>query len=138
MTTQNEPTEGMKPGFPFNCMAMFPEQIRDFIKLDLGPALEKAGYGAEKFRLFIIDDQRLFLPRWTRIILSDPEAARYVYGASFHWYMNALAPAAESLSRVHDKYAGLVLLSTEAATGGTVAPTPGYDRKSGLVSLKIY
>ena len=64
MTAQNEPIDGLETEFPFQCMGFTPEKYRDFIKLDLGPALEKAGYG--KVKLMMLDDQRLFLIDWAK------------------------------------------------------------------------
>lgn len=127
MTTQNEPWDGFVPGFPFNCLGLTAEQIRDFIKLDLGPALNQSEFTTDRFRLFIVDDQRLYLPSWTRRIMADPDAAKYVYGAAFHWYMNFLVPASY-LDQVHREYPDLVLLSTEACTGSTVVPLPFHKR----------
>ena len=71
LTTQNEPTDGYIPHFPFQAMGWYPEQQRDFVKLDLGPALHSAGY--EDVKLMILDDQRLLLPYWAdkvRVIIN--------------------------------------------------------------------
>lgn len=62
LTAQNEPTDGYFPHFTFQAMGWYPEQQRDFVKLDLGPALHNAGY--EDVKLMILDDQRLLLPYW--------------------------------------------------------------------------
>jgi hypothetical protein len=47
-------------------MGWTPEMQRDFIKLDLGPALH--GSGLQDIKLMILDDQRLFLPHWAKIV----------------------------------------------------------------------
>ena len=45
LTVQNEPTAGLVPIYKWQCMAMEPHTMRDFIKMDLGPALQLNGYG---------------------------------------------------------------------------------------------
>ncbi|GFS09420.1 glucosylceramidase [Elysia marginata] len=69
MTAQNEPIDGLEAEFPFQCMGFTPEVYRDFIKMDLGPALEKAGYG--KLKLMMLDDQRMFLIEWAKVDLNN-------------------------------------------------------------------
>ncbi|KAK8773049.1 hypothetical protein V5799_012418 [Amblyomma americanum] len=43
---------------------------RDFVKLDLGPALEKAGYGPDKLKIMVIDDNRQVLRQWPGVDLN--------------------------------------------------------------------
>jgi len=62
LTGQNEPTDGNVPKFGFQAMGWTPETQRDFIALDLGPTLEKYGYG--NLKIMILDDSRLQLPYW--------------------------------------------------------------------------
>lgn len=47
-------------------MGFTPEQQRDFIKMDLGPALHSAGYG--NISLMILDDVRIFIITWAKIV----------------------------------------------------------------------
>ena len=49
----------------------------------------------------ICDDQRLFVPHWTRGILESPAADSYVDGIGVHWYTDDIigledAPALEA------------------------------------------
>ena len=62
LTAQNEPTDGYIYKHFFQAMGFTPEQQRDFIKLDLGPALHNNSFGDVK--LMILDDNRLLLPYW--------------------------------------------------------------------------
>lgn len=62
LTAQNEPSDGYIVDFSFQAMGWTPESQRDYIALDLGPALEASGYG--DLKLMILDDQRIFLPEW--------------------------------------------------------------------------
>lgn len=116
LTTGNEPLNGFIPFFKFNCMAFTPQLQRDFIKLDLGPALAAAGYGHVK--LMILDDQRYLLPGWADVVLADPIAASYVSGIGFHWYGNNFAPSS-ILDHVHKSHPDKFLLSTEATEGSS-------------------
>lgn len=116
LTTGNEPLNGFIPFFKFNCMAFTPQLQRDFIKLDLGPALAAAGY--EHVKLMILDDQRYLLPGWADVVLADPVAASYVAGIGFHWYGNNFAPAS-ILDRVHKSHPDKFLLATEATEGAS-------------------
>ncbi len=44
MAIQNEPAIGLQDHFPWNTMGFTPEMERDFVKNDLGPTLEAAGW----------------------------------------------------------------------------------------------
>lgn len=112
LTTQNEPSDGMITGFPFQCLGWTPELQRDFVAKDLGPALEAAGFGHVK--LMILDDQRIFLPYWPEVVLKDPEAAKYVSGIAVHWYEDLFIPTIaldDTYKEFGDKY---FILNTEA------------------------
>lgn len=76
------------------------ETERDFVKYDLGPALQQAGYGDVK--LMIYDDNRLTLPGFTEQVLSDNETAKFVSGVGVHWYEDSYLPAF-LLSDLHNK-----------------------------------
>uniref|UniRef100_A0A8C6DE41 Glucosylceramidase n=1 Tax=Moschus moschiferus TaxID=68415 RepID=A0A8C6DE41_MOSMO len=67
VTAENEPTAGLLSGYPFQCLGFTPEHQRDFIALDLGPILANSTH--RDVRLFMLDDQRLLLPRWAQVNL---------------------------------------------------------------------
>lgn len=115
LTTGNEPIDGFILDFRFNCLAFTPWAQRDFLKLDLGPALNASGFGAVK--VLIMDDQRYLLPLWAKIILQDAAAAQYVSGIAFHWYGNSVAPP-QVLDLTHHMYPDKFLISTEATIMG--------------------
>lgn len=68
ITTQNEPTDGCIQDFPFQSMCFPPENQRDFLKLHLGPTLQKANFGVDNLKLMILDDDRLLLPKWAEVV----------------------------------------------------------------------
>ena len=55
---------------------------RDFVKLDLGPALAKAGYGRDKLNVMAYDDARSSHPmvEWMDTCFNDTEAKQYLHG----------------------------------------------------------
>ncbi|XP_025078036.1 glucosylceramidase-like [Pomacea canaliculata] len=111
LTAQNEPTDGKIYKFPFQAMGWTPETQRDFIKLDLGPALHANGF--QDIKLMILDDDRLFLPEWGPGVLSDPEAKKYISGVAVHWYLDTVIPL-NVLDFTHDKFPDTFLFATEA------------------------
>lgn len=114
MTGQNEPVDGLEADFPFQCMGFTPEMYRDFIKMDLGPALEKAGYG--KVKLMMLDDQRLFLIDWAKVVLGDPDANKYIAGIGIHWYLDTFLPAS-LITDAHNLFPNKFIFATEACEG---------------------
>ncbi|KAL3186897.1 hypothetical protein MRX96_004708 [Rhipicephalus microplus] len=116
LTTQNEPTSGFVPFYPWQTLGFTACSQRNFVTLDLGPALEHAGYGAGKVKVLIFDDNRLFLPLWANMILSDHEAAKYVHGVGVHWYQNKFVGPAV-LDHVRQHFPDKFILATEACSG---------------------
>ncbi|XP_064474561.1 lysosomal acid glucosylceramidase-like isoform X5 [Ornithodoros turicata] len=113
LTTENEPTNGEIPNFPFQCMGFTPETMRDFVKLDLGPALEANGYGFLK--LMILDDERYDMIRWAQTILQDTNASSFVSGIGVHWYGDFAEPWI--LDKTHEAFPEKFILGTEACEG---------------------
>ena len=60
------------------------EDERDFVKNYLGPTLNIKGMSSKK--LIVWDHNRDLLYQRASTILSDPEAAQYVWGIGYHWY----------------------------------------------------
>jgi glucosylceramidase len=84
------------------------EETREFVRDYLGPALIK--HGLKDVRLMIWDHNRDIMYEWIQPILSDPEAARYVWGTAFHWYV---ADRFENVQITHDAFPDKHLLFTE-------------------------
>jgi len=119
LTVENEPDNGFKhlgKENRFNDLGFTPETQRDFIKLNLGPTLEKAGYGPTNLSLIIFDgEKRADVEKWSRTIIGDKEAEKYVSGIAFHWYENK-PENIETIDKTHDLYPNKFLISTEACT----------------------
>ena len=82
LTVQNEPLATQK----WESCIFTAEAERDFVKNFLGPTLKKERLSGVK--LIVWDHNRDLLPQRANTILSDPEAAKYVWGVGFHWYEN--------------------------------------------------
>jgi glucosylceramidase len=84
------------------------EEERDFVKNFVGPTLAKAGLAGKK--LIVWDHNRDLLYQRASTLLNDPEAAKYIWGVGFHWYVN---DAFENVKRVHEAFPGKNLIFTE-------------------------
>lgn len=60
------------------------EEERDFVRDHLGPALAASRH--RQVRLMIWDHNKDILHERAAAVLSDPEAARHVWGIGVHWY----------------------------------------------------
>ena len=109
LSVQNEP---MAKQTWESCMYTAQEET-DFIKNHLGPALQHNGLGATK--LIAWDHNRDLLYQRASTYLSDPDAARYIWGIGFHWYevWNG-GRQYDNVQRVAEAFPGKNLLLTEA------------------------
>jgi glucosylceramidase len=80
LTIQNEPMATQT----WESCVYSAEDERDFLKNYLGPTMRKAGLGDKK--IIAWDHNRDLIYQRADTLLSDPKAARYVWGIGFHWY----------------------------------------------------
>ena len=80
ITVQNEPMATQR----WESCIYTAEEERDFLKRYLGPTMAKAGLSDKK--IIAWDHNRDLVYQRASTILSDPEAAKYVWGIGFHWY----------------------------------------------------
>jgi glucosylceramidase len=81
VTVQNEP---MAKQIWESCIYTA-NQERDFVKNALGPAFQKEGLSNKK--IIIWDHNRGLMYQRASTVLNDPDAAKYVWGVGFHWYV---------------------------------------------------
>lgn len=104
VTVQNEP---MASQTWESCIYTADEE-RDFVKNALGPTFWKNGMKDKK--IIIWDHNRGLMYQRASTTLNDPQAAKYVWGVGFHWYvMNNF----ENVKRVHEAFPDTHLLFTE-------------------------
>jgi glucosylceramidase len=109
VSVQNEPMAVQRWD---SCIYSAAEE-RDFVRDHLGPALEQAGLG--HVRIVIWDHNRDEMVERASVVLSDPDAARYVWGTGFHWYVE---DHFEHVQLVHDAWPDKKLLFTEGCQEG--------------------
>ena len=83
------------------------EEERDFVKHHLGPVL-RASHPDTK--IIVWDHNRDVLVERGAVVLSDPEAAQYVWGVGNHWYVSE---AFENLTALHNLFPDKHILFTE-------------------------
>ena len=113
ITVQNEP-EAVQV---WDSCIFSEEEERDFIKNHLGPELEAAGLSDVK--ILIHDHNRDIIVKRAKKILEDPEAAKYIWGTGFHWYVS---DEFSNVGRVHDMFPDKHLLFTEGCLEGGIKP----------------
>ncbi|MEN6384133.1 MAG: glycoside hydrolase family 30 protein [Phycisphaerales bacterium] len=113
VTVQNEPDALQRWD---SCLYSNSEE-RDFLKFYLGPTL--AEQGLSHIKIIVWDHNKDILVERISTILSDPEAAKYVWGIGFHWYAGTFF---ENLAKVHKFFPDKQLLATEGCHEGGVKP----------------
>lgn len=88
---------------------------RDFVRDYLGPTMHAEGL--QDVKILIWDHNRDIMVRRAAGVLSDPEAAKYVWGTGFHWYVSE---DFESVGKVHEMFPDKHLLFTEGCQEGGV------------------
>lgn len=121
MTVQNEPKTGFAKDFPWNTMGYTPEMERDFIKTDLGPTLEQAGWTPKNFSIMFYDHDRDTIASWADVVLKDKDAAKYVKGVAVHWYGD-MNTGPSHLTQTHNAHPDFFILATEACVANWSRP----------------
>ena len=109
ITIQNEP---MATQTWESCIYSAQDE-RDFLKNFLGPTMKRAGLGDRK--IFGWDHNRDLIYQRVSTLLSDPEAAKYLYGIAFHWYepWSGGQMMFDNVKLVHETFPDKPLLFTE-------------------------
>lgn len=94
------------------------EEERDFLKDHLGPTLEREGLGDKK--IIVWDHNRDLLFERASVILSDPQANKYVWGTGFHWYEDWKdgKPMFDNVNKVSQAFPDKKLIFTEGCNEG--------------------
>lgn len=109
LTVQNEPMATQT----WESCIYTAEEERDFLKNYLGPTLEKEGLGDKN--IIVWDHNRDLMFQRASVILSDPEASKYVWGIGFHWYEDWKdgIPMFNNVKAVNEAYPDKNLIFTE-------------------------
>ena len=109
VSVQNEPEARQR----WDSCLYTAEEERDFVRDHLGPALHSAGLS--HVRVVIWDHNRDAMVERASVIYGDAEAAKYIWGTGFHWYMENHF---EHVQLVHDAWPDKQLLFTEGCQEG--------------------
>lgn len=104
VTVQNEPMANQT----WESCIYTAEEERNFVKNALGPAFWQDGMKDKK--IIIWDHNRGLMYQRASTVLNDPEAAKYVWGVGFHWYVD---DNFSNVERVHEAFPQTHLLFTE-------------------------
>ncbi|MEJ2881541.1 glycoside hydrolase family 30 protein [Pedobacter sp. GR22-6] len=109
LTVQNEPMATQR----WESCIFTAEEERDFIKMHLGPTLQKNGLSDK--RLIAWDHNRDQVYQRASTILKDPEAAKYVWGIGYHWYETWTGSDMlfDNVKLVHEAFPDKQLMLTE-------------------------
>lgn len=109
LSVQNEPMAKQR----WESCLYTAEEERDFIKNFLGPTLNRSGLADKK--LIAWDHNRDLLYQRANTILSDPDAAKYVWGIGFHWYEDWTGGGKlfDNVRRVNEAFPKTNLIFTE-------------------------
>lgn len=109
LSVQNEPEAAQT----WDSCLWTAEEERDFVRDHLGPALKR--HRLSRIKIVIWDHNRDRLFERARIAYDDPRAARFIWGAGFHWYCG---DHFDNLQAAHDAYPDKKLLFTEGCQEG--------------------
>jgi glucosylceramidase len=109
LSIQNEPMATQKWA---SCIYSAEEE-RDFLKNYLGPTLKREGLSDKK--VIAWDHNRDLIYQRASTILSDPQAAKFVWGIGFHWYepWSGGEPMFDNVRLVHETFPDKPLIFTE-------------------------
>ena len=106
MTVQNEPMTVQR----WESCIYTANDERDFVKNYLGPVLHNSGLS--NLKLMIWDHNRGIMYQRAAAVYEDPDAAKYVWGTGFHWYVGNHF---DNVRLVHDAFPNKHLLFTEGS-----------------------
>ena len=109
VTIQNEPMATQR----WDSCVYSAEEERDFVRDYLGPSLEKSGLG--HIKIVIWDHNRDELVHRASVVYADPMAARFIWGAGFHWYVE---DHFDHVQLAHDAWPDKHLIFTEGCQEG--------------------
>ncbi len=114
LSVQNEPMAKQR----WESCLYTAEEERDFIKNFLGPTLTRSGLADKK--LIAWDHNRDLLYQRANTILSDPNAAKYVWGIGYHWYEDWTGGGKlfDNVKRVNEAFPKTNLIFTEGCAEG--------------------
>ncbi len=122
ITPQNEPLHAHDARWDSNGFS--PEQGRDFLRDYLGPQLVKDGHLNltnldDGLKVLIYDHNKSTMNDYVAPTYNDPEASKYAWGTSFHWYASSELDEhhwhAQALTKLHTDWPEKGMIHTESS-----------------------
>lgn len=114
-TVENEP---LGNDANWESMHFSPEEMGEFVKQHLAPALQQAQLNTQ---LLVYDQNRgEELIEWSEVLLKDEELLPSIYGTAVHWYTSTFKWFPESLQATHKIAPNKVIWNTEACVDAEV------------------
>ena len=114
-TVENEPHGN---GNNWESMLYSPDEMTEFVKQHLGPALESNGLG--HLGILGYDQNRAGLDEWTASMYRDEASAKYFAGTAIHWYESTYDYFPDDLDRAHAAAPDKLLIETEGCIDAEV------------------
>jgi glucosylceramidase len=115
VTVENEP---LGNDANWESMHYTPEEMADFVRNHLGPALQSSH---PEVKTLVYDQNRgRELDEWADALLTDQELAPYIYGTAVHWYTSTVDWFPESLLRTHNLAPDKAIIHTEGCVDAEV------------------
>ncbi|XP_076646317.1 lysosomal acid glucosylceramidase-like [Halictus rubicundus] len=114
VSTGNEPSVIYMPDFKLNSMGWTPTTVANWVANNLGPKLAKSPYNSTK--IFLLDDQRIYLPWVIKDILANNKAYEYASGIAVHYYDDQIS-SPDLVTQTHNAYPDKPIMMTEACLG---------------------
>ena len=114
-TVENEPHGN---GNNWESMHYSPDEMTEFVRDHLGPALEASGLG--HLNVLGYDQNRAGLDEWTASMYRDSASAKYFAGTAIHWYESTYDYFPDDLDRAHEAAPEKLLIETEGCIDAEV------------------
>jgi glucosylceramidase len=123
VTPENEP---LGNNGQWESMEFSAAEMRDYIKLGLGPALRDAGLSGVHILNYDQnrDDNAM---AFTSAVLGDPAAAQFVWGTALHWYSTTNSARTDVIDQVRAASPGKPVLHTEGCVDALNLPQNTQD-----------
>lgn len=122
ITPQNEP-EAYRQAW--DACGWKPEQMNDFIKLYLGPKLQKIH---PQVKILAWDHNKNHLLQWCNVLFNDTVTKKYLSGIVHHWYDEGEAKQFDVLQKAKQLYPSIPLIAGEQGVFGLylMQPAPAF------------